>query len=86
MAKQTEWHFEVMGSGEFPIDMLRYDGAIPSRGIDAQAIMRSFDPGRERQIIRLMSVFHKPTVARWQSFGWLVGDIGSFKEQEAAGG
>jgi hypothetical protein len=79
--RQKEWHFEVTGNGEFPIDMLRYDGAFPSRGVDASTIRRSFHDRSDRWVIQLTSVFHAPTVGRWQSFGWLVGDIGSFQKE-----
>jgi hypothetical protein len=85
MARQTEWHFEVVGNGAFPIDMLRYDGAFPSRGTDASAIQRSIEGDRGRQIIRLTSVYHAPTKDRWRSFGWLVGDVGSFREEAPNG-
>lgn len=76
MAKH--WKFEVRGRGRFPVDMLRYDGAFPSRSEDARAVEETFEvpspAAKEIEIptIRLESAFHAPTVARWRSFGWLV--------------
>jgi hypothetical protein len=59
--------FIVEGSGRFPIDMLRYDSAVPASEIDSGEIDR-IDVCR---IIGLVSPHH-PTRERWQSFGWKI--------------
>ena len=66
-------HFTVIGTGRFPIDMLRYDGCWPFQSSDAVAIENSFKtirpPDPESHTVRLEGTC-KPTVARWRSFGW----------------
>lgn len=58
--------YRIAGSGQFPLDMLRYDMAFPASETDTAL---AFDT-RHRHI-RITS--HKaPTVARWLSFGWTV--------------
>jgi len=59
--------FVVEGNGPFPWDMLRYDGAYPSRERDTATMLCS----HERRTVGLCSG-HPPTVKRWRSFGWLV--------------
>ena len=56
----------VKGSGTFPLDMLRYDEAWPARGEDVDEMGRSCE-----RVVELLSTA-KPTVARWESFGWSV--------------
>jgi hypothetical protein len=77
MARKTEHHFEVAGTGRFPLDMLRYDGCWPRQSADARAIERSVrgEPdtvgaggGRTRSIS--LTGIKAPTVDRWRSFGW----------------
>lgn len=60
--------FKVVGCGQFPIDMLRYDGCWPSTQQDASAIERSFRKG-EAAIIELEGIYPE-TSDRWASFGW----------------
>jgi hypothetical protein len=63
----------VEGSGPFPIDMLRYDGAYPAREEDAARIHSSFDRfARERQKVTIVIPDGRPTEGRWDSFGWRV--------------
>jgi hypothetical protein len=68
--KFYEMHFVVSGSGEFPIDMLRYDNATPSSEEDSGIIERR---GPRRVALRSRRVNDAlPTAARWASFGWKV--------------
>jgi hypothetical protein len=67
-------YYDVIGAGQFPVDMLRYDSAFPANSNAVTAISRAIcqatfaDPKIE---VRLGS--HKrPTIARWRSFGWRV--------------
>jgi hypothetical protein len=65
--------FTVKGSGEFPLDMLRYDMCCPARTEDAQRLI--VDEGwieevREIQLIGFTCRNTFPTVDRWKSFGW----------------
>ena len=70
--------FTVEGTGSFPTDMLRYDGAYPA---SPQAVSMISDDWRtaaplERRSARLIHVGDQrgwePTVDRWRSFGWTV--------------
>jgi hypothetical protein len=70
MAKTVTHIFVVSGTGEFPIDMLRYDRATPSSSADSAVIQRSFR-GRDYRAVRLTSE-KAPTVGRWESYGWKV--------------
>jgi hypothetical protein len=63
--------FTVVGRGEFPYDMLRYDSCCPDRSEDASA-MRDGVGQRQVQLRRYAVNSGGPTVERWQSFGWSV--------------
>lgn len=66
----------VRGSGEFPIDMLRYDGCFPLSEGDARLIRDSFDGfAKKRTVVLLRPHGYKhwqPSFKRWKSFGWEV--------------
>jgi hypothetical protein len=69
--------FKVVGTGRFPLDMLRRDQCFPSTEDDAERAehtkaMRivSLTTYRERDLFM-------PTVGRWESFGWKVIEIDS---------
>lgn len=64
--------FEVMGKGEFPFDMLRYDQCWPVDGDSAAQIPNyvvAGVPNREVRTIRFNSL-KRPTIDRWSSFLW----------------
>jgi hypothetical protein len=75
------YHFDVVGTGEFPTDMLRYDAAFPS---DTQSAMVILNPSRwsdaderlefnrNKRIVKMTCVDRPPTEDRWHSFGWKV--------------
>jgi hypothetical protein len=69
--------FEVEGSGEFPVDMLRYTCSWPKGEINTQAIEDSFEDRFRRRTITL-SKYHRdpePQLAadRWEAkFRWRV--------------
>lgn len=71
--------FTAIGSGIFPIDMLRYDECYPVTSMDANAIAESIDQDtryNEVRRIRLRgSMRFGPTVRRWESFGFTIEDI-----------
>lgn len=80
MAQVKLFESEVSGIGPFPVDMLRYDRATPSREQDSVTIMSSIDrrlsaPGsdlrNERRHVRVEST-RALTSSRWESFGWTV--------------
>lgn len=58
--------YTVSGRGKFPTDMLRYDDATLSPGVDPDATRVL----REYQIVQARRV----TPKRWSSFGWSVHD------------
>lgn len=72
MAKKVR--YSVIGSGHFPVDMLRYDNAIPTKEADAGKIAPSKWAGNEafgERTVELKSEFY-PTEDRWNSFGWRI--------------
>lgn len=69
--KKRYYTYVVEGSGYFPIDMLRYDYAAPYQSEDSYWTCKS---GNGNRSVMLISE-HRPTVARWESFGWTVDSI-----------
>lgn len=85
MAKTKATHakvvFEVQGSGEFPLDMLRYDNCVPYTGSDSTSIK---DDERAQRVVKLCRFFivggrKEPEMRRWESFGWRIKHI--FEEE-----
>lgn len=64
-------YYVVQGSGDFPIDMLRYDRSCPASESDSHQIER-FE--LRRVALTRFSAAGKsgPNEARWKSFGWRV--------------
>jgi len=65
--------FTVIGSHQFPIDMLRYDGCFPTSESDSEVISRGCstgDPGAwSVNLTRYISQKNElPTIGRWASF------------------
>lgn len=69
------FRFTVVGRGQFPVDMLRYDRCVPETQDDIASAFSPFS-GDHRQInlIAFTPKDHKPepTSGRWTSFGWEV--------------
>lgn len=59
--------FTVAGSGEFPLDMLRYDECWP---VDGNAVAAMTGEGRRG--VQLRTNRRMPTRDRWDSFSWKV--------------
>ena len=72
----TYW---VTGAGNFPFDMLRYDSAWPARSLDAVQIEWDAKYDRRHRSIMLNS-YQEPTIDRWSSFNWSVGEEAVKKE------
>lgn len=69
--KQKRLIVTVSGTGDFPVDMLRYDRCTPEHETDSGLIARSFAPlYSEKLQINLLYVDREPTEARWKSFSW----------------
>ena len=74
--------FTVEGSGDFPIDMLRYDHCYPATSTQSAIIPQDAEQRRVRLAISLYSTKTNmdrciksgilPCVERWKSFGWEV--------------
>jgi hypothetical protein len=69
--KRFTFRFAVVGSGQFPIDMLRRDGCFPETESDSSVLQ-----DRDRRTVVLIA-HHQyktwvPTFDRWRSFGWSV--------------
>ena len=66
------FRFKVRGSGTFPFDMLRRDGAFPSSELDSYTIAS----GASLRVVSLTAHHERklwlPTFDRWKSFGWHV--------------
>jgi hypothetical protein len=63
----------VRGSGDFPIDMLRYDQCWPQSEVGSAVIHGSFrSRGLRLRTVNLSSLKRVPTTGRWKSFGWEV--------------
>jgi hypothetical protein len=73
MAKQYVHRFYMRGDFEFPIDMLRYDRCTPNTETDSHDIAATYR-GIAAVVVELRAVNDnrnwRPTVGRWQSFGW----------------
>ncbi len=74
-----ETKFTVEGGGEFPVAMLRYDTCFPDSADDAVRIKTSLIGHTN---LRKVTLIHRgeerfwiPTIARWNSFVWLVTEI-----------
>lgn len=69
------YKYTVSGRGRIPLDMLRYDRASPFNVNDVAELEGSlFGEPTNTNEITLIS-YRAPTVARWQSFLWTVGDV-----------
>jgi hypothetical protein len=66
-AAQNAIFFAVVGSGDFPHDMLRYDKCWPASEGASRLIGET---GRLRRVE--MKGLREPTARRWYSFGWSV--------------
>ena len=71
-----KYMFSVTGSGQFPVDMLRYDRCSPLTETDSAKIIASMEHGPDRREIAVThfgtSAGWAPTYDRWRSFGWTV--------------
>lgn len=73
-ATYNAFRFQVTGDGQFPFDMLRFDGCRPETGRDTGAMFH-----KGKRSVRLVGYARageplKPTQERWQSFLWDVVD------------
>lgn len=70
------YRFRVIGKGQFPFDMLRYDSCFPYQSEDASLLDwdRMGEFRRESRAVNLIhygdSAVWEPTIKRWESFGW----------------
>jgi hypothetical protein len=74
MAKtRKEYIVSVTGDGSFPIDMLRYDSAVPATEVDSGLIEDTFGLRFPSEPMTLqLRMMRPPTEARWKSFDWPV--------------
>jgi hypothetical protein len=87
MSKTFKFAFTVRGSGEFPLDMLRYDNCVSATPEDQKKIDWKYgdDHPEEtgihyRREVRLISTFYRnkfqrPTAGRWASFTWAISKV-----------
>jgi len=76
MAKVRFHRYTVVGKNVFPTDMLRYDAAWPTDHTNVKIAPFRYDSDEAfgTRSVNLMSV-NRPTVERWNSFGWRVENI-----------
>jgi hypothetical protein len=60
---------KILGTGVFPLDMLRYDKAYPLSEKDAVAISSTFFNKCDNYEVNIGTSLAKFTVDRWRSFG-----------------
>ena len=72
ISKQTS--FTVEGSGMFPVDMLRYDACWPATTEDVihMALGSPIARSKQRRVALFTNAQNRPTVGRWESFGWKI--------------
>lgn len=81
-------YFTVAGTGEFPLDMLRYDSCWPARSEDALAIGdSSYAKAEGRDLSKVWQIVlackpgdnwsSVPTHGRWKSFTWTASGLRS---------
>lgn len=68
------FRIKVLGRGDFPVDMLRYDRCVPERSEDVFSVDTRND-GRSVQLLQYCLTKAGPTVDRWKSFGWSVDSV-----------
>lgn len=66
--------FTVSGTGEFPVDMMRFERAWPRAPSDSKKIQES-DPSSGRFEVDLQSADPPSQKGRWGSFGWRIEKI-----------
>lgn len=82
---RKDFHYAVVGSWPFPLDMLRRDRSVAATAEDQAKIDRlSQEAAPDLQairqkvkinlVIRDAGRWEKPLTARWESFGWTVPD------------
>lgn len=75
MKPRYRYHYFVTGRGEFPLDMLRYDCAWPLDSEAATRMAGGYGGHPVTQGLRSVHLvsYREPTIDRWASFGWSVG-------------
>lgn len=77
--------FTVEGSGQFPVDMLRYDGCYPATEREDVLAIAAHTYGEKRRVVLIVrplkgDKFVNLTPARWASFGWRFVGIGELRD------
>ena len=83
--RPTTFLFVVAGTGEFPLDMLRYDSARPLTAEDKRVVDARYDDSdnsplwdeatkhlRRNRVTLFTDSPHAPTHRRWESQTWRV--------------
>ena len=71
------YSYSVAGRGQFPIDMLRYDGAWPADPDSVDKLTTFYWDSKSLQETRTVWLrsHRAPTPDRWASFGWSLGGV-----------
>lgn len=70
--KRYGWRFIVVGCGDFPFDMLRYDECFPVDEGEARDMVIHNLEQRTVRLERWSTHPRPPTERRWESQGWRV--------------
>jgi hypothetical protein len=88
--KPTHRHVaEITGTGQFPLDMLRYDRAAPWEEVDSSMIERTLNPMIDRRgewkirITRLGEARAGWSLGRWDSYKCQVREINGYEPRSA---
>jgi hypothetical protein len=60
------YHFDAVGIGSFPTDMLRYDRCWPDDTESAVSMLRRLNSSDSIHL----TAHNMPTILRWKSFGF----------------
>lgn len=73
---RNEYIVKVRGNTRFPIDMLRYDSAVPATEVDSGLIDDTYGIRYPMEPMTItVRMMHEPTSDRWKSFSWEVVEI-----------
>jgi hypothetical protein len=69
------YEYDVVGTSTFPFDMLRYDRAWPKYESETPKLDTYLERMQRGARKVTMQSHKKPTVERWDSFGWQVSNL-----------
>lgn len=85
MANNKVAYAKVMGSGEFPLDMFRYDSCSPATEQDASIVRSTINSNKGNWVVFVKKILLERrrkndsvfTAGRWISFGCIIQEVDS---------